>query len=311
MTNNIYLYNSFFRIKQIKRFFGAVGIFYSFSILLFFIIGWFVLFKLTALHIFSPIICLSILLYLCQSKRKDNLFTNLYIKKSYLLYICEYTLLSVPFILILLLYGNYIYILLCFVLILLTPLVFNYKFNYPKITIPIFIKGSFEYQIGIRKSYLFFLLSYIISFLGIYNGNLKVLLVFFVISALIYISSISVYDDKYYLKSYISANHFLFHKVKSCLFNFSILFIPFIVMAISEIHIIINIYILVIFSVLSYIFLKYIYLNQLTIVTIYFIVGIVPINIITIMYPYIIIPYIGLIIYLSCIVRNKFNKDIL
>lgn len=121
-----------------------------------------------------PIIFL-LFIFFYHSYRKDKKFLQVYFRQTYLLFWFEYALLSLPFIALSLIRQDYISLLAYPILVFLSPFIFNKRLQKWRLSFPFLSKGSYEFQTGFRSQWLVFICSYLVAFLGIYNGNHRIL----------------------------------------------------------------------------------------------------------------------------------------
>ena len=306
--NSITLYTLNFRLKQFLRLLYEIGVIRSFIL-----IG-ICLVLLTALYRFSndlfylPIFVYGFIMFIYQSNRKDKAFLKIFIKIPYIVYAVEYACLALPFISISLLYKEFISVVYYILIIALVPLIPSLKAQLPKISCPLFTKGSYEYQLLLRKNLILLVLFIIISALGIYNNNEKILYVFAVFYSLVCCSSIVEPENKYYTRIYLAANKYLKHKMTSCIYNMSLLFIPFFIIGFRHLDVILLIYIASLFVAVVLTLFRLIFSESKLLAYIYFTFLICPLILLNIVYPITIAVSVAGLLFLTYTAKNKFNN---
>jgi hypothetical protein len=129
---------------------------------------------------------------------------------------------------------------------------FNSTFNY---TIPTpFYKKPFEFTVGFRSSFYLFFFAYFLTFMAVSVGNFNLGIFALLLVFLVSLSFYSKLENEYYVWSYIDTpKGFIIKKIKSGLFNSTILALPiFIVLGVFFFS---EKYTLLIFLLLGYVYL--------------------------------------------------------
>ena len=197
--------------------------------------------------------CIGLLSKLSQTQRNDFL-KMVYTKKIYLtIRFIENTILSLPFILILLVKLSFFPVLIIVVLsIVMTLANFNTSFS---VAIPTpFYKRPFEFIVGFRNTFYLFGLAYALTFIAIkvdnFNLGIFSLLLIFLISLTFY----SKPENEYFVWSYnLKAKAFIYKKLKTSLIYSTILSLP--ILGVLIIHFQTNQVILIAFELVGYTYL--------------------------------------------------------
>lgn len=167
-----------------------------------------------------------------HSYRNDlNFLKSIYIKISYLL-IREYLLLSIPFILIHIIREDWaeltIYPLITLSIYFLPA--FRLKTNF-LFSIPFLKKGGYEFNRGLRKNFLLYLLFIFLFFQGSYYHNISLSMFAGIICMLTFAGFYILPIKTYNLLNYKNVYMFFRHKISVIVFNLLLLYIPYIFIA--------------------------------------------------------------------------------
>lgn len=160
---------------------------------------------------------------------------------------------SLPFVVILLYKGLYIYAFSTY--ILSTVLVFiNIRTSF-NLTLPTpFGKTPFEFTIGFRNTFLIFPIAYFLTYISISANNFNLGIFSMLLIGAICMSYFSKTENRYYVWNFnLSPEQFLRYKTRTCFVSFSVLTLP-IVIALS-IFFINEMDIIIIFLVLCFAYL--------------------------------------------------------
>ncbi len=276
------------RSNQLVRSLREVGVIRG--SFLFFLVCFFFVF-LQKLHIqYLPLCLYMMIIYIHHSSRKDKEFLKLNISShTLLIYWCEYFIISIPFALISLLNDHGLHLLFYIVFILITPFLFVFQMKIPKLDFPFFRKGSYEFQIMFKHNYMALLACYFIGFLGIYNGNERVLYVFSAILGILWLSFLINTEPLHYIVIFRSSKDLLANKIYNILYNSIILYFPFILMGLffgSEcLGTVLLLYVTLLLVSISFNMLKYCLLGNKFVVSLYGVLGIIPLGIVSVIYP--------------------------
>ncbi len=165
------------------------------------------------------------------SDRKRNTFLkSSFNNKDYLkLRMLENITLSLPFIGFLIYKQEFIPVMVNVIIaIALTFVNFNIGFNH---TIPTpFHKRPFEFAVGFRKTYFIFPIAYVLMAIAIYVANFNLGIASMLLVFLVSISYYSKLENEYYIWNYnLTAQAFLSRKIKTGIYNVSLLSIPIVI----------------------------------------------------------------------------------
>ncbi len=233
-------------VQPIAAYAGTVLVFAALSIWLFSKTPY-------ALYIY-PGIALILLLKLSEGRRNNflkNLFT---LKHFYLLRVIENMLIALPFVLFLL-YKH------CFtssMVLVLGTIAFAF-FDSAKsynLTIPTpFYKKPFEFIVGFRKSFVFILLSYFLTIIGIRYQNFNLAMFSLVLIFGVCFSFYAQPETKFYVWIYrLNAVAFLFNKIKTAFYFSSLLCLPATILLMVFFNT--NVYLILAVQLLGYIYLS-------------------------------------------------------
>lgn len=307
-SNSITLYTLNLRLKQTMRLLYEMGIFRGLILILIATVLLLALYQHSQDYPYLPICVYGILLFTGQSNRKDKIFLETYIKKSYIIYVVEYACLAVPFVSISFLHKDFSLIICYLPILFLIPLIPNIKARLPKISCSLFTKGSYEYQQLLRKNLAILILFIVVAALGVYNNNEKILYFFAALYSIVCCASMMESENRYYTRFYLTAKHYLINKTISCVYNFSILFIPFFVIGFRFMTIILFIYIASLFSSVILTLSRMIFSENKILTCIYFTCLICPLILLNIVYPITILFSILTLLFVMYKAYNKFNS---
>ena len=172
--------------------------------------------------------CLSFLLKLSEKNRTDFILATFGNKRKRQLRVLENSMVSIPFMLILI-YHNVFYetIILFFTSVILA--LFSYQSSFNSSLPTPFSKRPFEFTVGFRKTFFIFILAYILTIIAIRVDNFN-LGIFSMM--LIFMTSMSYYaqpENEYYVWVYSkTTNSFLLKKISESSKNIFILTLPII-----------------------------------------------------------------------------------
>ena len=217
--------------RQVRKLrdFGVNPIFASLAILALFVIGSNFLMAKTEFggHILL-IVSMSWLFPLTVKRRNDFLKSSMSLIQYFRIRIIENTIISIPILIVFLVFQEWILIItLLFLSTIIAIRVFSFSSNY---TFPIprpFSEFPFEFSVGLRKTYLVILGSYILLFIAIKVGNPNLGVFSLLLLLLTCISFYGIPENEIYVWVYKSnAKKFLFHKMKFAVFFSSLIIAP-------------------------------------------------------------------------------------
>jgi hypothetical protein len=280
---------------------GIVRLFVLFALFLF--LGY--VYVKTIQKFYSPAL-LCIILFYIHTYRKDKFFIQLsFEKKNIVLYWLEYSIISLPFLLISLYKGYYIDFLLYVLIVLVAPLIFRYRIKGFSVNCCLFRKGSYEYQLSFRNNYRLSVLFYFLALAGLFHDNRNMFFVFYGLVGLLYIFPLLNTEPLIYTANFLCIKDLIEVKLKNILFNNLVLYLPlFVVCVIKNIHWTATLIFLYFWIVLlSFCSLLIRYANDSHIVTaIIFFVVLLPASVVFLIYP-----PVGLAVFLP-IVLMSFQK---
>ncbi len=198
------------------------------------------------------LIALSTTAKLSELKRNEFL-KSVFSNKDYrILRVIENNILCVPFTLFLLYKEEFLFsILLIFITSGITLFNFSSKTNF---TIPTpFYKKPFEFTVGFRKTFLIYPLSYFLTYISVSVENFNLGIGAILLIGITCISYHTKLENEYFIWNYnLTSKQFLIEKLKTCIFNFSILSMPIIITICIYFHIKIDILFLFFFICIAY-----------------------------------------------------------
>ena len=241
------------RLLQFFRLLKGIGLF---RIIILILILWLILFLIFQFLI-SPentvnsLIAIGLLLLSLHASRNDKYFINTTIKSPYSIYLSEYLLLILPFLVIWIVYFNWIGIGLLILIVLLIPLIsINLKLQYLgsivkllinpfnsnlnskfKISLPFVSTSSFEWISGIRRNLLILIPVYLIFLAFSFKPYVAVVGLVFLS---ILISNFYFYGESREFVELFAKNpsEFLLQKIFTNLKQLIVLFTPILIIAI-------------------------------------------------------------------------------
>ena len=216
------------RLKMVLGLLKQLGYITSSLLFLFIVCFLYILFKLPELYIASIYFCIVISLH---TKRGDRTLLKSLVGEKYKnLFILEYLILTIPFILISIFNGYYYDISLCILIASILPLIPRIRINFQMHTNPFLIKGSYHYQSSFRILFIFYLLLFFASIMGIVYGNIRILQVSMLIIVYMIANLICQPIKQYYLYNYCSLKHFMLMNIKIALCNAAVILFPFLIL---------------------------------------------------------------------------------
>lgn len=303
------------RLYQIIRLSQQIGIFRLIFVLCC------LCFLCTALYLFSNYYYLPalffVVIYRYQCYRRDKPFIKQTIRHSHLIYWIDYTIFAIFLMSISIIKGYYLDLLLYPIIILITPFLFNTKIRIKALNIPFFRKGSYEYKSMFRRFYPIIFLLYILSFIGLYNNNERVLYFCCIVSSVLWLSSLIKAEIPIYIFNYSNSRNLIQEKTLNIIFNTGLLYSSFLLIALLggweticfTMLLLVNTLLMTIGSNI----LKYCFNNNELITGLLVASLLIPLFIMSMIYPLFIILYLALDIFIIVSAMDKldlfFNHD--
>ncbi len=288
------------KVLQILRLFKQIGVFRCLFLMLLIYLFPVILYK-SADQYYLPILFF-VSIYTYRSSRPDKKFIKQICQSNYLIYWAEYTLLSLLFIPISLIKEFYSDLFFYPIVILVAPFLFNIKFKKKAFSIPFFRKGSYEYQSMFRSNYPIIIITYIVSFVALYNENERVLYFCCFLSSIIWFSCLLKSEPLIYMLNYRNSQSLVQEKVLNVLLNFSLLYLPFFFISLFGGWTIIYTVILIFVSILSVSIgsgmLKYCFPANNLLTTLIAFSVMIPLGIMSVIYPWFVVLYLLLDIFI-------------
>lgn len=156
-----------------------------------------------------------------------GLLYTLYGQKYKSLLFCQYLVIAIPFICIIILHKCYAYIFLYFFIELLAFL--PNKMTCPIISHPFLSKGCYEFVGGFRKTYIAFLSLMILAVIGGIVNNQNLIMTCIIMTNVVVMNFFNMPFRREFFLCYYSVWHFFRLKIYLLLRNYIILQIPFII----------------------------------------------------------------------------------
>ena len=178
--------------------------------------------------------CLYLLIFNRYNKtRKDKLFITEKIPSACSFFQKEYLILSLPFILIELPKGNWLGIIFILASALLLPYFKSYHFHINPIKLKILYQGNMEYIRMFRQYHFAYILLLIVSFLGCYHGNIRIIKVCMMIWGILQSNAYTHPINREYITIYKNYNTLQQIILRANIWNILILSAPFITILIT------------------------------------------------------------------------------
>lgn len=229
-----YFQLQFNRILRIIKDFGLSPIFvFIFGSVAFVFSSAYLFQKEVAVIYFYPLIAVAIAANLSNKKRIDFLKLCFNDKEFYKVRIVENLICALPFVAFLVYKQHFIIAIAMLLIISLQALIFSFK-NRNSIIIPTpFFKKPFEFIVGFRKVWYYFIAIYFVLFKAIQVQNPNLGIFVLLVNSLISISFYFNMEDKFYVWIYNkSPKEFLLEKIKNAMLQSTILNLPMLVLLI-------------------------------------------------------------------------------
>lgn len=308
MNNNISLYMNL-RSKQIVRVLAGIGPFRCLFLIGIAAILFYAFTKVTSVWILP--VCYLLILWLYHNSRKDKEFLFLQVHGIKRLFMAEYLLLGLPFIISGIIAANYISLSVIMLTAIVLPWIHPVRFHSIVLPMPLLYRGDLLYRRMFRKQVPLYAVLLFLSFMGVLHGNINLCKVCLILWGAIQGTAYMVTPPKHELSVYNSYGMYQLILVKSGLRNIFITMFPFIVLMLVLIHDAEAIlFCLVLFSsALLYLWnmgiARFSFKTQI-VMEIYWLLLSLPLFIVSILNPVILILYLALNIGLTLSIKKKY-----
>lgn len=173
----------------------------------------------------------TVLLVVIHLNRGDRTFLQSLSGRGYRwLYLTDYFLLSMPFVILSLLNGYFQEMVLYGAAIGLIPMIPKVNLQLPFPTHPLLMKGGYEYQNSFRLSVIFYFALLTVSLFGLCYGNLRIAEVSLTLFILIFGFLLAQPVRSSYLYNYHSVRYLFWMKIRLSLLNSIVLLGPFLLL---------------------------------------------------------------------------------
>lgn len=297
------------RSKQIVRVLAGIGPFRCLFLIGIAAILFYAFTKVTSVWILP--VCYLLILWLYHNSRKDKEFLFLQVHGIKRLFMAEYLLLGLPFIISGIIAANYISLSVIMLTAIVLPWIHPVRFDSIVLPMPLLYRGDLLYRRMFRKQVPLYAVLLFLSFMGVLHGNINLCKVCLILWGAIQGTAYMVTPPKHELSVYNSYGMYQLILVKSGLRNIFITMFPFIVLMLVLIH---NaeaiLFCLVLFSsALLYLWnmgiARFSFETQIVMET-YWLLLSLPLFIVSILNPVILILYLALNIGLTLSIKKKY-----
>ncbi len=297
------------RSKQIVRVLAGIGPFRCLFLIGIAAILFYAFTKVTSVWILP--VCYLLILWLYHNSRKDKEFLFLQVHGIKRLFMAEYLLLGLPFIISGIIAANYISLSVIMLTAIVLPWIHPVRFHSIVLPMPLLYRGDLLYRRMFRKQVPLYAVLLFLSFMGVLHGNINLCKVCLILWGAIQGTAYMVTPPKHELSVYNSYGMYQLILVKSGLRNIFITMFPFIVLMLVLIHDAEAIlFCLVLFSsALLYLWnmgiARFSFKTQI-VMEIYWLLLSLPLFIVSILNPVILILYLALNIGLTLSIKKKY-----
>lgn len=297
------------RSKQIVRVLAGIGPFRCLFLIGIAAILFYAFTKVTSVWILP--VCYLLILWLYHNSRKDKEFLFLQVHGIKRLFMAEYLLLGLPFIISGIIAANYISLSVIMLTAIVLPWIHPVRFHSIVLPMPLLYRGDLLYRRMFRKQVPLYAVLLFLSFMGVLHGNINLCKVCLILWGAIQGTAYMVTPPKHELSVYNSYGMYQLILVKSGLRNIFITMFPFIVLMLVLIHDAEAIlFCLVLFSsALLYLWnmgiARFSFETQIVMET-YWLLLSLPLFIVSILNPVILILYLALNIGLTLSIKKKY-----
>ena len=309
MTETLLLYMNL-RSKQIVRVLAGIGPFRCLFLIGIAIILFYAFTEVTSVWVLP--VCYLLVLWLYHNSRKDKEFLSLQVHGIKRLFMVEYLLLGLPFIISGIIAANYISLPVIMLTAVVMPWIYPVRFHSVVLPIPLLYSGGLLYRRMFRKQVPLYAVLLFLAFMGVLHDNINLCKVCLILWGAIQGTAYMVMPPKHELSVYNSFGMYQSMLVKSGLRNIFITMFPFIVLMLVLIHDTEAIlFCLVLFS--STLFYQWnmgmarFSFETQTAMGIYWLLFPLPLFLVSIITPVVLIPYLALNIGLTLSVKKKFK----
>ena len=290
------------RSKQIVRVLAGIGPFRCLFLIGIAAILFYAFTKVTSVWILP--VCYLLILWLYHNSRKDKEFLFLQVHGIKRLFMAEYLLLGLPFIISGIIAANYISLSVIMLTAIVLPWIHPVRFHSIVLPMPLLYRGDLLYRRMFRKQVPLYAVLLFLSFMGVLHGNINLCKVCLILWGAIQGTAYMVTPPKHELSVYNSYGMYQLILVKSGLRNIFITMFPFIVLMLVLIHDAEAIlFCLVLFSSA----LLYLWNMGIARFSFYWLLLPLPLFIVSILNPVILILYLALNIGLTLSVKKKYK----
>ncbi len=297
------------RSKQIVRVLAGIGPFRCLFLIGIAAILFYAFTKVTSVWILP--VCYLLILWLYHNSRKDKEFLFLQVHGIKRLFMTEYLLLGLPFIISGIIAANYISLPVIMLTAVVMPWIHPVRFHSIVLPMPLLYSGDLLYRRMFRKQVPLYTALLILSFMGVLHDNINLCKVCLILWGAIQGTAYMVTPPKQELSVYNSYGMYQLTLVKSGLRNIFITMLPFILLMLVLIHDAEAIlFCLVLFSsALLYLWnmgiARFSFETQI-VMEIYWLLLPLPLFIVSILNPVILILYLALNIGLTLSIKKKY-----
>ena len=297
------------RSKQIVRVLAGIGPFRCLFLIGIAAILFYAFTKVTSVWILP--VCYLLILWLYHNSRKDKEFLFLQVHGIKRLFMAEYLLFGLPFIISGIIAANYISLSVIMLTAIVLPWIHPVRFHSIVLPMPLLYRGDLLYRRMFRKQVPLYAVLLFLSFMGVLHGNINLCKVCLILWGAIQGTAYMVTPPKHELSVYNSYGMYQLILVKSGLRNIFITMFPFIVLMLVLIHDAEAIlFCLVLFSsALLYLWnmgiARFSFETQIVMET-YWLLLSLPLFIVSILNPVILILYLALNIGLTLSIKKKY-----
>lgn len=233
MTESLLLYMNL-RSKQIMRVLAGIGPFRCLFLIGIAAILFYAFTKVTNVWVLP--VCYLLILWLYHNSRKDKEFLSLQVHGIKRLFMAEYLLLGLPFIISGIIAANYISLPVIILIAVVMPWIHHVRFHSIVLSMPLLYSGDLLYRRMFRKQVLLYAVLLFLSFMGVLHDNINLCKVCLILWGAIQGTAYMVTPQKHELSFYKSFGTYPLILLKSGLRNIFITMFPFIVLMLVLIH---------------------------------------------------------------------------
>lgn len=307
MTNNILLYINL-RLRQIVRILTGIG---PFRCLFLLGISTILFYGFTEVkNIWVLPVSYMIILWLYHNNRKDKEFLSLQVHGVKRIFIVEYLLLGLPFIISGVIAANYISLPIIILIAVIMPWTHSVKYRSMVLPLPLLYSGDLMYKRMFRKQAHLYVTLLLLSIMGMLHDNINLCKVCLAAWGVVQGTAYMMSPPKHELSVYNSFGMYQLMLIKSGLINIFATIAPFIVLLLIHDTDIILFCLILFSSTMLYLWnmgmAKFSFETQ-TVIEIYWLLFSMPLFIVAIMKPIVLIPYLIFNIGLTLSVKKKYK----